>query len=496
MTINAFLKNYILYMGCLYTIPKLNKQSFSISYLLASAFVFSPLFTVTTLYLKSSIPEFAHIIPFCSLDLVILILYGLSFVNALYLSIIAYTLNILFFHFILTIASVCLLPFTPSLSSIFLFASTVIISIVYILFTIFICSRPRIQTVFSLLQSRTHIFKTLFISFSILLPLTFLTTTPNASEYKRLVIILSITFLTIFLAIWWRSQITKSYREKLRLLEVESLRTSQQEQAKYISQLEHENERMGRIIHKDNRIVNAIADSVVEYLTDATLSDVARQDKGMALAKQIESIRTDRQNILLSKEHIQPNPISPTGYVGVDALVTYMTKEASQHHISLQFDFREDVFQGESLFMSEEDLVHLLSDTLKNAIIATQHNNGSTIKLSILKLKGIPTIAISDSGIPFSIDTYMNLGLEKASTHTDEGGSGIGLLDIWSLKEKYKATLYIEECPASDTFTKQVVFIFDKKNRYMISSKRHKDIQRQQTRADLYVVNPATEGNI
>lgn len=293
-----------------------------------------------------------------------------------------------------------------------------------------------------------------------------------------------------------RSQITKSYREKLRLLEVESLRTSQQEQANYISQLEKENERMGRIIHKDNRIVNAMAASVAEYLTDTTLSDAERYSKGVALAEQIESIRTDRHNILLSEDHISPTPISQTGYVGVDALIAYMVKEAAQHRIALHFDFHAEFFEHDSLCMSEEDLVHLLSYTLKNAVIATRHNNGKDIKLSMLMLKGIPTIAISDSGIPFSIDTYVNFGLEKASTHIDEGGSGIGLLDIWSLKKKYKATLYIDEQPTTDTFTKQLVFIFDKKNRYMISSKRYKEIQRQQSRADLYVINPAMEGNL
>lgn len=316
------------------------------------------------------------------------------------------------------------------------------------------------------------------------------------NEGTSIVLMVCSILLMFLYNLFIHSQITKSYREKLRLLEVESLRASQQEQANYISQLEKENERMGRIIHKDNRIVNAMADSVAEYLKDTTLSDAERHNQGVALAKQIESIRTDRQNILLSEEHIRPNPIAQTGYAGVDAMISYMAKEASQNQISLQFDFRDDFFKGDSLCMTEADLVHLLSDTLKNAIIATRHNNGKAIKLSMLKLKGIPTIAISDSGIPFTIDTYMNFGLEKSSTHMDEGGSGIGLLDIWSLKEKYKATLYIDEHPTTDTFTKQLVFIFDKKNRYMISTNRYKEIQHRQSRADLYVVNPAAERSL
>lgn len=364
-------------------------------------------------------------------------------------------------------------------------------AVIFILFR-----KPKSKNIVNAINSYPALSLELLLSLLFFLTFTSEQFNNGSTSQIRIVLMISSISIAFLYDVFLRSQITKSYREKLRLLEVESLRTSQQEQANYISQLEKENERMGRIIHKDNRIVNAMADSVTEYLTDTTLSDTERYSKGAALAKQIESIRTDRQHILLSEEHIHPNPISQTGYVGVDALIAYMAKEAAQHHITLHFDFHTEFFENDSLCMSEEDLVHLLSDALKNAVIATSHNNGKDIKLSMLKLKGIPTIAIFDSGIPFTIDTYMNFGLEKSSTHIDEGGSGIGLLDIWSLKEKYKATLYIDEQPTTDTFTKQLVFIFDKKNRYMISSKRYKEIQRQQSRADLYVINPAMEGNL
>ena len=48
-------------------------------------------------------------------------------------------------------------------------------------------------------------------------------------------------------------------------------------------------------------------------------------------------------------------------------------------------------------------------------------------------------------GIPFEIDTYMKFGISEASTHTNEGGTGIGLLDTWTFKKKYHVSLIIEE---------------------------------------------------
>ncbi|MDD6192008.1 MAG: hypothetical protein PUB24_02860 [Lachnospiraceae bacterium] len=69
-------------------------------------------------------------------------------------------------------------------------------------------------------------------------------------------------------------------------------------------------------------------------------------------------------------------------------------------------------------------------------------------------------------------------------------------MDLWALKEKYMATLYIDEHPEAPNMTKRIVYIFDRKNRYMISTNRFKELQQKQTRADLFVINPNTEAVI
>lgn len=491
----SVIKNSLFYVLCFYfyrgTNPHL-PESQCHNFL---SILFSFLLSFVTYFCKCYCIVLSYLLPFTCFVFCILIIERTPSIRVFFSSMLSYGFNLLLSGFLSLVISLLFSSIPVIENEMFLFLMTLIIfGIQFCIIRVVTKNRKHqvASLVISLAQTNTLAMLMCigFVLYTILEVVSF--------EYSLSLIFYSLLapIILILFILWWRSQITKSYREKLRLLEVESLRTSQLEQANYISQLEKENERMGRIIHKDNRIVNAMADSVAEYLKDTTISDEERYSKGVALAEQIESIHTDRQNILLSEDHISPNPISQTGYVGVDALIAYMAKEAAQHRIALHFDLHVEFFESNSLCMSEEDLVHLLSDTLKNAVIATRHNNGKDIKLSMLMLKGIPTIAISDSGIPFSIDTYVSLGLEKASTHIDEGGSGIGLLDIWSLKEKYKATLYIDEHPTTDTFTKQLVFIFDKKNRYMISSNRYKEIQRQQSRADLYLINPATENNL
>lgn len=177
-----------------------------------------------------------------------------------------------------------------------------------------------------------------------------------------------------------------------------------------------------------------------------------------------------------------------TNYSGIDAIISFMTKEASSNNIVLKFNFDSTFFNSKQSTSSELDLVHLFSDLLENAIIATKHAPDRFIELSLQTLKGVPTISVSDSGIPFEIDTYMKFGIFEASTHTDEWGTDIGLMNIWSFKKKYHASLIIEEMN-NTICSKRLSILFDGKNRYLIVSNRFQQIVSKQTRSDLLVIN-------
>lgn len=299
---------------------------------------------------------------------------------------------------------------------------------------------------------------------------------------------LSIVVLLLLLNFWWRSQITKTYREKLRLLEMKTLRAAKAENEAYISKLEAENRRLGTIIHKDNRIVNAMADSVCDYLTSSGSTNAEElHEKGVSLSNEINSIKTYRQE-LLCEGSLSETSTPQTNHAGVDAIIAFMVKEAASYGITLKFHYDKDFFSAKRFTATEMDFVHLLSDLLENAIIATRHAKGQSIELSLQILKGTPAISVSDSGIPFEINTLMKFGLCEASTHIDEGGTGIGLIDIWSFKKKYHASLVIEELDNS-IYSKRLSLLFDGKNKYLIISNRFQQIISSQTRADLLVIN-------
>ena len=409
----------------------------------------------------------------------------------IFYSLISICINLLLYACLSVIASIIAMIIFPTNSFSKLQAFILITCFVYPLLLIVILKNKRLTNGFSSIISPKVIRYGITLCSFILIIFTFEQTSSLTEIYYRLFRVIIIIGSFSFLSIWWRSQITKTYREKLRLLELKTLRTAKAENEAYITKLEAENKRLGTIIHKDNRIVNAMADSVCDYLSASANSNTTDlQAKGQSLSDEINSIKTYRQELLCQGSQ-SGSSMPQTNQAGVDAIISFMVKEAASYGITMKFHFDGEFFNAKHFTATEMDFVHLLSDLLENAIIATRHANGKALELSLQILKGTPAISVSDSGIPFEIETFMKLGTCEASTHTDEGGTGIGLMDIWTFKKKYHASLVIEELDNS-TYGKRLSILFDNHNKYLIISNRFQQIISNQTRSDLLVISSST----
>ena len=89
------------------------------------------------------------------------------------------------------------------------------------------------------------------------------------------------------------------------------------------------------------------------------------------------------------------------------------------------------------------------------------------------------------------METLNNLGLSRHTTHAHDGGSGIGLMSIWSLKQKYAATLLIDESISADTASTYTYMniLFNHKNHYIIQSNRHKELTAYINRPDVRIIS-------
>lgn len=92
------------------------------------------------------------------------------------------------------------------------------------------------------------------------------------------------------------------------------------------------------------------------------------------------------------------------------------------------------------------------------------------------------------NGQPLSPEIFQDFGLKAHTTHAGNGGNGIGLMDIWKLKKKYRASLVITEyAPGTYSYTKQISLIFDTKKHYIIQTYRSRELGQIRFRDDLYI---------
>lgn len=292
--------------------------------------------------------------------------------------------------------------------------------------------------------------------------------------------------LTFIIIYWWQRNITKSYLDKLRKLELESLRQELEEKDALIRKLTENNDAQARLIHKDNKLIPAMANAVTEYLESSDAESA--KEHGAELSEQLKQLAGDRTGILNAS--IQANsPLPLTGHAGVDAMLSYMNKRSDTEKIAFEVKIHPGFSSRIGDSISEADLSHLLSDLIENAIIATRNSETKQILVHLGILYDVPSVEVSDTGNPFDPMVYQDFGLQKHSTHLDHGGSGIGLMDIWELKKKYAASLHIYEyAPDTAEFAKKITLVFDSKKHYLIRSYRPEELVQMQTRSDLYIL--------
>ena len=287
-----------------------------------------------------------------------------------------------------------------------------------------------------------------------------------------------------FLIYWWQAQITKAYRRSLELRELESLRTEMAELKLKFQEVVDEKDRLARIVHRDNTLISALKNATVKSLSTDFANPAVAAEVRNQLIENINTLSAERASIMDTHKEVSVRDFD-TGISLLDELLREMDKKA------LDGDIIFSVHMGTSLDsfipkdISESDLVHTVDDLLKNAFKATAGCEKRIVQLQFYKLSKSLVVEVADNGIPFEVRSLVNMGIEKLTTYAD--GSGIGLMDIWSTKEKYGATYHLEEYLNADPFSKKISFTLDKKNRYSIRTFRKDEILQAARRADLQV---------
>ncbi|MCI8654466.1 MAG: hypothetical protein HFJ48_01115 [Clostridia bacterium] len=183
--------------------------------------------------------------------------------------------------------------------------------------------------------------------------------------------------------------------------------------------------------------------------------------------------------------------LSKTNITQIDDMFKFMQSECIKNKIDFELQINGNIYYIINNFIDKDHLEVLIADLIKNAIIAINHskniNRSILVRLGIID--GAYCLYIYDSGIEFEIDTLMSLGIKPCSTHLNDGGSGMGFLNIFDTLKKYNASMIINELttPSKDNYTKIIMIKFDNQNCYKIISHRSDELKKQILSADFII---------
>jgi Histidine kinase-, DNA gyrase B-, and HSP90-like ATPase. len=272
--------------------------------------------------------------------------------------------------------------------------------------------------------------------------------------------------------VWWRGRLQKTYFERLRIKEIQDLRKSMCEKDEQIRQFRHDNDALAKIIHKDNKLIPALELAVRGFLESFDQEPGADiRLTGQRLLEQLKEVADERSGILTDYQSANKN-LPQTGVFPIDALMAYMFDKARKSNVDFDFTISGSMKYLVENIIAVSDLRTLLADLIENAIIASKDCDKRKVLVSSGVFEGYYTIDIFDSGVPFELETLINFGRKKTTTHANAGGSGIGLMTVSEILNSYHTSFVIEEFSESDAaFSKKVSVKFDNLNQYAVKSK-------------------------
>lgn len=273
---------------------------------------------------------------------------------------------------------------------------------------------------------------------------------------------------------WWKYQMQTLY-----LLKNKDAYIKKQQRA--LDNLKTSNDKLASIIHADNKRLPALYNSLSDFLSKASQEYPALEIKSNSLLQSFMDVIEERELALL------PEPLT-TGIDSLNILIHYMYSLCVK--VGIQFEYHlQSLTPLVTKQISKEDLKVLIADLLENARIATYNCEYKKVLFKCGLHQNTYIIEVSDTGVPLQIETIKQMGLQKTTTHQQDGGSGIGLMSLFTILHTCRASLIIfEEDQDTSIYSKTFSIIFDSKKQFSIQSYRKKALKKQIKRKDIIYI--------
>ena len=301
----------------------------------------------------------------------------------------------------------------------------------------------------------------------------------------------SLILISIIMIIMIYKTIALAYKQKqLEKNLAEDDEIIKQKDAK-IESLSKEKFEISKVSHEFEKRIKAL-----EFKATSNMNMEVSEEND--LMKQINNLSKEYSTKL--KQIKGSDKLKKTEVAEIDNMFEYLQNECEKSNIEFYLNINCDVNNMINKVIAKNKLETLIGDLGTDAIHAVNmsKNNYKSIVTIIDKQENIYLISMSDTGVEFKVDTLLKLGLEPATTHKEDGGSGIGYITTFETLNETKASLIIEEKnnESENEYTKTITVKFDGRNEYKIISYRADEIRKKQKDSRIKVENIKNSDNI
>jgi len=232
----AIFKNMIIFFTSFYFMDKLNKSSSYFIFNCIKYIFVSLILSLTMYFFKARFPYISYFVPVACFTAFTCFNKKKWSLSTICISLSSYVINLLFFNVVSLVLCSLFVVFS-NMSFTHVPGITITICALYPLILMCILKiKPVYQSISALIFNGMVNCNTVICLIS-LGTMTFEQVSPYHQYTTRRFRAAIIPICLIIILYWWRAQISKNYREKLRLLEIQALRTSKSEDKAYIVSL-------------------------------------------------------------------------------------------------------------------------------------------------------------------------------------------------------------------------------------------------------------------
>lgn len=344
-----------------------------------------------------------------------------------------------------------------------------LISIVQIVFVIFLFKIKRLQSGINL-KSKNATFDILLYLSVICIFTMMLLYAEEVKQYMLKVVLLVIVLCGLLLIIWWRRHITYNYREAVKQQTVNRIEDTIDEY---------------KLNSVENELQVAVYAKLFHYLNKAVpdcalLAESAAEQSGGADACAVrDTLHRILREMNLANEKCSLQNIPQTGVRIIDLPIIQLFAAAERKNFNVSADISADVknwFTESGLL--KDDIHILLSYLCDNAMYSALGSPNAKVRVDLSETESKkPLIRIYDSGEQFDEEVIGKLGLEQVTTRAGVGGNGIGLFKVFEIIAEYGASFILDEDPHIFGFTKFIEIAFDGLSRVCVRTFRESVVE-------------------